>query len=73
MAPWRYTSLEDFLTAAELSVDGRLDDGWGADVFIKGRELENAAVLFADISGFSARTADMTPTETLIYVNTFFA
>jgi hypothetical protein len=68
---WRYPSLEDFLTASELTVDGRLDDGWGGDVFVKGREIE-ATTLFADISSFSARTADMTPTETLVYVNTFF-
>lgn len=68
---WRYPSLEDFLTASELTIDGRLDDGWGGDVFVKGREIE-ATTLFADISSFSARTADMTPTETLVYVNTFF-
>jgi class 3 adenylate cyclase len=68
---WRYPSLEDFLAASELTVDGQLEDGWGGEVFVKGREIE-AVTLFADISDFSARTADMTPTETLVYVNTFF-
>lgn len=38
----------------------------------KGREIE-AAILFADISGFSTRTLEMSPTETLVYVQNFFA
>jgi class 3 adenylate cyclase len=70
--PYRYPSLESFLTASELTVDGTLDDGWGASFAVKGRELD-ATILFADISNFSDRTADMTPTETLAYVNNFFA
>jgi class 3 adenylate cyclase len=49
-----------------------LDDGWGAQFAVKGRELE-ATILFADIADFSGRTADLTPTETLAYVNNFFA
>jgi hypothetical protein len=65
---YRFPSLEDFLTASELTVDGALDDGWGAQFAVKGRELE-ATILFADISDFSGRTATMTPTETLAYVN----
>jgi class 3 adenylate cyclase len=69
---YRFPSLEDFLTASELTVDGTLDDGWGASFAVKGRELE-ATILFADISDFSGRTATMTPTETLAYVNNFFA
>jgi class 3 adenylate cyclase len=69
---YRYPSLEDFLTANELTVDGVLDDGWGASLSVKGRELE-ATILFADITDFSGRTADLTPAETLAYVNTFFA
>ncbi len=68
---WRFPSLDDFLTASELTVDGQLDDGWGADVTVKGREID-AAILFGDISGFSSRTSDLTPVETLVYVNTFF-
>ncbi len=48
-----------------------MDDGWGAPLSIKGRELE-VATLFADISSFTERTADMSPVETLAYVNTFF-
>lgn len=69
---YRYNSLEDFLTSNPLDVDGLLDDGWGALFPAKGREIE-AAILFIDISGFSRRTLDLTPTETLIYVNNFFA
>lgn len=72
MSAWRYTSLEDFLASHELTVDGKLNDGWGADVLVKGCEV-TATILFADITAFSSRTADMTPTETLLYVNTFFA
>ena len=49
-----------------------LDDGWGASFPVRGREID-ATVLFADITAFSARTADLTPTETLIFVNNFFA
>jgi hypothetical protein len=71
-AHYRYNSLEDFLTSNPLEVDGLLDDGWGALFPVKGREVE-AAILFIDISGFSRRTLDLTPTETLIYVNNFFA
>jgi class 3 adenylate cyclase len=69
--PYRYPSLEDFLTANELPVDGELENGWGAPLSVKGLVLE-AAVLFADIARFTERTADMTPVETLAYVNTFF-
>lgn len=67
-----YRSLEDFLIANPLHADGQLDDGWGAAYPVKGREIE-ATVLFADISSFSARTLDLTPAETLAFVNNFFA
>jgi len=69
---YRYHSLEDFLIANCLTVDGQLDDGWGATFPVKGREID-ATVLFADITAFSSRTADLSPTETLAFVNTFFA
>lgn len=69
---YRYRSLDDFLRTASLDVDGCLDDGWGAQLPVKGREID-AAIVFCDISGFSARTLEMTPTETLIFVNNFFA
>ncbi len=69
---YKYASLEDFLNSRPLNVDGILDDGWGAFFAVKGVET-HAAVLFADISGFSRRTFDLTPTETLIFVNNFFA
>jgi class 3 adenylate cyclase len=65
-------SLEDFLTSTTLTVDAQLDDGWGATFPVKGREIE-AAVLFADITAFTARTLELTSAETLIYVNNFFA
>ncbi len=67
-----YASLEDFLISNPLTVDGQLDDGWGAIFPVKGREIE-AAVLFADISSFARRTLELTPTETLIFVNNFLA
>jgi class 3 adenylate cyclase len=67
----RYHSLEDFLISSELTVDGQLDDGAGAMFPIKGREIE-ATVLFADISGFSRRTLELSAAETLIFVNNFF-
>jgi hypothetical protein len=69
---YRYNSLEDFLISNPLELDGFLSDGWGALFPAKGRELD-AAILFIDISGFSWRTADLTPFETLIFVNNFFA
>lgn len=69
---FRFGSLNDYLLANELTVDATLDDGWGATFAIKGREID-AAVLFADISSFTARTADMSPVETLVFVNRFFA
>jgi class 3 adenylate cyclase len=53
-------------------IDGVLDDGWGFPFPVKGREID-AVVLFADISNFSTRTLDMSPAETLIYVQNFFA
>jgi class 3 adenylate cyclase len=68
----RYHSLEDFLASTMSTVDGTLDDGWGFPFPVKGREIE-ATVLFADISGFSTRTLDMSPAATLVYVQNFFA
>lgn len=68
----RYNSLEDFLISTRLDVNGLLDDGWGAWFPVKGREIE-AAILFCDISNFSGRTYDLSPVETLIFVNNFFA
>ena len=69
---YRYQSLEDYLSSMPLDTDGILDDGWGAYFPVKSREIE-AAILFADISSFTRRTFDMSPTETLIFVNNFFA
>lgn len=64
-------TLDDLLSSQPLHVDGVLDDGAGKLFAVKGREVE-AAVLFADIAGFSAKTTGLTPTETLIFVNHFF-
>lgn len=69
---YKYHSLEDFLVSQQLSVDGQLDDGWGAIFPVKGKEI-TATVLFADITAFSSRTIDLSSTETLIFVNNFFA
>jgi hypothetical protein len=67
-----FHSLEDFLISSPLHADGQLDDGWGAQFPVKGREID-ATVLFADITAFSERTRDLSPAETLIFVNNFFA
>lgn len=68
----RYATLADFLACQMLTIDASTDDGWGAPMPIKGREIE-ATVLFADIASFSARTANLGPAETLAFVNHFFA
>ena len=68
---YRYNSLEDFLIFKPLSVDGQLDDGWGAIFSVKGCEIK-ATILFVDITSFSKRTFGLSPTETLIFVNNFF-
>lgn len=67
-----FHSLEDFLTSTPLHADGQLDDGWGAQFPVKGREID-ATVLFADITSFTERTRHLSPVETLIFVNNFFA
>src|SRR3954469_7839362 len=68
----RFHSLADFLASTMNHVDGVLDDGWGFEFPVKGREIE-ATVLFADITSFSTRTMDMSPAATLVYVQNFFA
>ena len=68
----RYATLADFLASQMLTIDASTDDGWGAPMSVKGREIE-ATILFADITSFSARTADLEPSETLAFVNHFFA
>lgn len=70
-ASGRYNSLEDYLRAVTLTVDGEIDDGFGATVCVKGREII-ATVLFCDIGDFSKRTQTLNPTETLVFVNHFF-
>jgi len=69
---YRYNSLEDYLTSSRLDINGILDDGWGTKFPVKGREIY-AVILFCDIANFSGRTYDLSPVETLIYVNNFFA
>ena len=65
-------SLEDFLIGTPLNADAQLNDGWNAYFPVKGCELE-ATILFSDITSFSARTLDLTPVETLVFVNNFFS
>jgi len=72
MVKYKFNTLEDFLISHKLTVDTVLDDGWGAYFPVKGIELE-ATILFADISGFSLRTLNLSPVETLIFVNNFFS
>jgi class 3 adenylate cyclase len=69
---YRFNTLEDFLISRPLNVDVELDDGWGARFPVKGIEFD-ATVLFADISAFTRRTAEMSPVEVLIFVNNFFS
>ena len=69
---YKYNSLEDFMTSNPLNIDGNLNDGWGAEFPVKGIELE-ASILFADITSFSGRTLELSPIETLIFVNNFFS
>ena len=66
-----YHALEDFLVANMSTVDAQAPDGWGSMYPVKGREID-ATVLFADMTAFSTRTADLDPTETLAFVNHFF-
>ncbi len=76
LEPYNYPSLHDFLVATPLEVDGIVQE-YSDDLFfrshrvVKGREV-SAAVLFADITNFTALTFDRTPIETLIFVNGFF-
>ena len=66
-----YSSLEDYLIHNRLTIDCGFDDGFGAQVSVKGRKVKGS-VLFADISNFSGRTKNMQPEEVLMFVNHFF-
>lgn len=68
----RFHSLEDYLASSMSSVDGVVDDGYGFGFPVKGREI-NATVLFADISAFSTRTMKLSPAQTLVFAQNFFA
>jgi len=72
MTKYTYNSLEDFLQSKPLDVDGLLDDGFGAIFPVKGRIID-AAILFADVANFSERTQNLSPIETMIFVNNFFS
>jgi class 3 adenylate cyclase len=67
-----YATLSDSLACQMLTIDASTDDGWGAPMPVKGREVE-ATVLFSDITPFSAGTANLGPAEALAFVNHFFA
>jgi class 3 adenylate cyclase len=71
MAKRSYHSLDDFLATHPLTVDGQGNDGGDVHYPIKGVEID-ATVLFCDISNFSGRTFNLSPTETLAFVNHFF-
>lgn len=68
---FKYRTLEDYLISNPLDIDTTLNDGWGASFSVKGR-LINATILFIDIVNFSGRTKNLSPVETLIFVNNFF-
>jgi class 3 adenylate cyclase len=68
---YKYKSVEDYLASTMLTIDGTLDDGWGANITVKGREID-ATILFSDITAFSRRTQELLPAETLIFVQHFF-
>ncbi len=72
MIQHRFNSLEDYLQSHPLDVDGLLDDGFGATFPVKGRIID-AAILFADLASFSTRSKELSPIETLILANNFFA
>ena len=72
MTKYPYNSLDDYLKSHRLDVDGLLVDGWGAPFPVKGRIID-AVVLFADMTSFSSRSSELSPIETLIFVNNFFA
>jgi class 3 adenylate cyclase len=65
-----YNSLDDFLISRASTVDAEVELG-SFSYPAKGREID-ATTLFSDISGYSARTLDLTPVETLAFVNHFF-
>ena len=67
-----YQSLDDFLKSKRLDVDGIADDGFGAISPVKGR-LIDAVILFVDMRSFSTRSKGLSPIETLILANNFFA
>ena len=72
MTKYPYNSLDDYLKSHRLDVDALLDDGAGAAFPIKGRIID-AVVLFADMTSFSTRSSELSPVETLIFANNFFA
>ena len=65
-------TLRDFPAPGDLSVDEILDDGGGQRFPLRAREVE-ATVLFADMSGFTRRSRDISPLATLIIANRFVA
>ena len=68
----RYSSLDDFLISNPFTVDAAVAFGPELTYPVKGREIE-ATVLFSDISAYSARTLDLSPPETLSFINQFFS
>lgn len=65
-----FNSLDDFLISRPYTVDAAVNFGPELPYPVKGREIE-ATILFSDISGYSARTLDLSPVETLTFLNQF--
>jgi hypothetical protein len=68
----KYNSLDNYLKSHPLDVDVLIPDSCGMPFQVKGRIID-AAVLFADMTSFSSRSSKLSPIETLIFVNNFFA
>lgn len=67
-----FSSLDEFLISATPTVNEQVELEPGTTYPLKGREIE-ATILFADMSGYSARTLDLNPVEILLFVNHFFS
>jgi hypothetical protein len=66
----RFSSLDDFLAATPLTVNEQFGDESTGFYPVKGREI-NATILFADMSNFTARSRELNPVQTLVFLNNF--
>ena len=72
MTKYTYNSLDDYLKSHRLDIDNPIPDSCGIPFQVKGRIID-AVVVFADMTSFSSRSSKLSPIETLIFVNNFFA